>query len=329
MAFTGIGFDGPLTEPNFGTGVPNWGTANMGVVGANDWVVTAHPSTPGGLNVSKGGGWCHGVTALSTAVEPITQASLPAAGQSRWDLLALRYDWQPPGGTVTLALVQGTAVEQIPGAATSAGGAGRQVFPGVVYDEPLALVQWVGGQSQPAQIRDLRTWSGTGGTIAKSDLVRSFLDALGTKLLINGSEWNLTLGLNDAPTWVPTQQILPVAVTIKTGTVTYWTVSGTVTLTRSGGLTRVDVDVQIRRVGPTATIPYDPATSLSAVIPVEARKNGLPAKILTVRFTGAGSTVEAAALLTIANGTLTLRGEANGSLIRQEQEGTLQCSYFI
>jgi hypothetical protein len=65
------------------------------------------------------------------------------------------------------------------------------------------LVQVTAGQTQPTSIIDLRTWSGDGGGIvAAHDLVRSFLNATGTRLNIGGVEWLRRSGANDTPEWV-------------------------------------------------------------------------------------------------------------------------------
>ena len=40
-----------------------------------------------------------------------------------------------------------------------------------------------------------------GGLVANHDLVRSFLNKTGTRLLINGTDWVRRVGLNDTPEW--------------------------------------------------------------------------------------------------------------------------------
>lgn len=195
------GFDGvPITEPQFGVSVSDWAT-QMGVVGAGDWKVSAG-TNPGQLNIAAGTGWGFGVTTVSDAIASVTQAALPAgAGAVRWDLVAMRRDWQPPGGTCTFVIVQGSTDKQLPASAAAPGSSGRQTFPGVVYDQPLALVQWTAGYTSPTAIVDLRVWAGNGGLVAKDDLVRTFMNRIGTTINIGSTTWVCRLGDNDTPTW--------------------------------------------------------------------------------------------------------------------------------
>jgi hypothetical protein len=202
MAITSYGgFDGvPITEPQFGVSIPNWAN-QMGVVGAGDWKVTAG-TNPGQLNIAPGQGWAHGVTAVTDAIESITQSSLPTGtGTTRWDLVAIRRDWQPPGGTVTPVIVSGSSSKQLPASAAAPASTGRQVFPGVMHDQPLALVQWTSGYANPTQIIDLRVWASNGGMVGRDALVRTFLDQVGTQITINGEEWVRELDANGSPKW--------------------------------------------------------------------------------------------------------------------------------
>jgi hypothetical protein len=195
------GFDGvPIPEPQFGTSISNW-ASQMGVVGAGDWQVTAG-SNPGQLNIAPGTGWAHGVTAVSDSITSVIQSSLPTGtGATRWDLVATRRDWQPPGGTGDFVIVQGSSSQQLPAAAAAPGSTGRQVFPGIIHDQPLALVQWTSGYSKPTKIIDLRVWAANGGMVARDALVRTFLDQVGTQITISGEEWVRELDTNGSPKW--------------------------------------------------------------------------------------------------------------------------------
>ncbi|MEZ2373128.1 hypothetical protein [Arthrobacter sp. RCC_34] len=194
-------------------------------------------------------------------------------------------------------------------------------------DQPLALVQWTAGQTQPTQIIDLRTWAGPGGIIAKDELALTFLDDIATKVSISNTTWQRVLGQNDVPAWSPSGKEFPIAMTVVSAGRTFWTVTGSVTVAYEGPAERVDVDVQIIRGYSNATIPYDPATELGALLPEDVRKTGARARILNVRFTGAGSTVECAAIVSVGSGALSLRGENAGTDIRVGHEATLSFSY--
>jgi hypothetical protein len=202
MAITSYGgFDGtPITEPQFGTSIPNWAT-QLGVVAAGDWKVTAGANA-GQVNIAPGTGWAHGVTTVSDAIASPIQSSLPTGtGATRWDLVALRRDWQPPGGTADFVIIKGSSTKQIPVAAAAPGSTGRQVFPGIIHDQPIALVQWTAGYSSPTSIIDLRVWAANGGMVGKDALVRTFLDQVGTQITINGEEWVRELDANGSPKW--------------------------------------------------------------------------------------------------------------------------------
>ena len=150
-----------------GERAPAIGASEYGVEQPGDFALTAHPTTPFTVNLAAGKAWGRGVFDTSTAVEPVT-CTAPAAGTTRWDLIAIRRDWRPlTGGPSALVAVPGGTSKQLP--------AGRQNNPGTVDDQPLYLVEWKAGQTQPNTIVDLRCWAGNGGMFAKDDLVRGYL----------------------------------------------------------------------------------------------------------------------------------------------------------
>jgi hypothetical protein len=228
------------------------------VKAAGDWKVTAG-ANPGQLNVAAGTGWGQGVMDTTTAIETVTQATLPSSG-TRWDLVVRRRDWTPPGGTTSLVIIQGTSTEQLPP---------RTQNPGVTDDQPLALVQWTAGYTSPTSIVDLRVWAGNGGMVAKDQLALSYLARVGARVTIAGQKWAYVLDSNDSPLWVD-----EVAETTPMLTLGGWTVTGDVTrqllsdgryrYTASGILVRTAAAVAIDRGGlklgqiiPTAWAPSD------------------------------------------------------------------------
>ncbi|MDQ4502189.1 hypothetical protein [Sinomonas sp. ASV322] len=209
MAITSIGYDGPITEPGLASLLPNSGGMQWGVIGAGDWAVTPHPSTAQALNIAPGVGWGPGVIDTSNAIETI-QCDPISLGQTRWDLIAMRRNWQPAGGQSRFVAVKGTSAKGLPGKAvapTPLSNTQRQVFPGIVEDQPLALVQWTGGQSQPTAVVDLRLWGANGGMVAKSDLVLTYLDRVGSTVTIEGDVWQCTLGANDTMAWTKSTRL--------------------------------------------------------------------------------------------------------------------------
>jgi hypothetical protein len=62
-------------------------------------------------------------------------------------------------------------------------------------------VQVTAGQTQPTAIVDLRCWASNGGMVAKDDLVKGYLNQIGTCVSINGTEWRYVPGANDVAQW--------------------------------------------------------------------------------------------------------------------------------
>jgi hypothetical protein len=193
MAFTSIGYDGTVNERQWAELVPSAGSSTYGIKEADDLKVTAVPGQPLMLSVASGTGWGHGVMDTETANTTITCDAITSG--SRWDLIALRRNWQPlAGGPTSAVKVTGTFEKKIPDA--------RKVQPGVEDDQPLALVQWTAGQTQPTQIIDLRCWAGNGGVVANDLLALGYLSKPGASVLIAGERWDYIIGPNDIASWV-------------------------------------------------------------------------------------------------------------------------------
>jgi hypothetical protein len=182
-----------VTEIKWAKAHPHIGAAHYGVDGPTDFAVSAHPSTPYAVNVEAGKAWGRGVFDESTAVETVT-CDAPTSG-TRWDLICLRRNWAPSaGGPTSVTSVAGGTLKAIPG--------DRQNTPGSLDDQPLALVQWTYGQTQPTSIVDLRCWAGNGGVLAKDQLALSYLGQIGAAVKIGADHWSYELGANDIPGWV-------------------------------------------------------------------------------------------------------------------------------
>ncbi|PRB44345.1 hypothetical protein CQ020_03810 [Arthrobacter sp. MYb23] len=198
MAFTSIGYDGTVNESQWAALIPSAGSSEYGVKGAGDLKVTAVPGQPLMVSVAAGTGWGHGV--LDTQTTNVTITCDAISSGTRWDLIALRRNWQPLAGGPTAAVkVTGATEKTIPAA--------RKSTPGVEDDQPLALVQWKAGQTQPQEIIDLRCWAGNGGLIAKDSLALSYLTRLGATVTIDKSIWTYAPGANDMPGWVSSSSL--------------------------------------------------------------------------------------------------------------------------
>lgn len=199
MAITSAGYDGTVDEVQWAALIPSAGSSEYGVLGSLDFNVTAHPTTAYAVNVSAGTAWGHGVLDVSDSVVAV-QCDAPAAGVIRWDLICARRDWRPlAGGPTSITKVNGGATADIP--------AGRNNTPGTVDDQPLFLVQWTGGQTQPTAYIDLRCWAGNGGLTARNDKVRSYLTRIGTQIEILGVQWQRRVDGTGSAEWVKLGQI--------------------------------------------------------------------------------------------------------------------------
>ncbi|WP_457948319.1 hypothetical protein ACTAQI_20365 [Pseudarthrobacter sp. alpha12b] len=202
VAFTSKGYDttvdNPYTEASWAEAHPVIGSATYGVRSPLDWKVTAVAGQDRTVSINAGRGFGHGVTDKTVDNDTIQLATISSG--SRWDLIVARRDWTPTAGVTKFEKVNGGATATIPG--------GRLYGPGNIDDQPLALVQVTAGQTQPTAIIDLRTWTGDGGgLVANHDLVRSYLNQVGTRININGVDWVRRVGENDTPEWVKGTEI--------------------------------------------------------------------------------------------------------------------------
>lgn len=208
--------------------------ALYGVVGANDLALTPHATTPYAVNLSPGKFWAHGVWDESTDVS-LVQSVAPANGAIRWDLIAARRDWQPTGGGPTSFIsVRGGSTASIPGS--------RETRPGVIDDQPLYLVKWRGGQTQPEQIIDLRCWASNGGVEVVDRLALSYLETPGAAVKLGSTVWRYEPQGNGVWGWSGSSGV---ALAWSAG----WEVQGEVSRepASTGGLNRHRVGVKLRR----------------------------------------------------------------------------------
>lgn len=186
-----------------------------GISGKDDFALTAHPTTPYAVNIGPGTAWGRGVWDDVTGTTRVDSAA-PAQGVTRWDLIALRRDWQAVGGgPSSLVSIAGGATQGIP--------SGRRNTPGTVDDQPLYLVQWVGGTTQPKTIIDLRVWSGPGGLEIAHELARSYLEFPGANVKLDKAIWMYERQGNKTWGWAKYQLVDGDASLIRDGYVVVWT----------------------------------------------------------------------------------------------------------
>jgi hypothetical protein len=194
MAIISVGYDGAVTESQWADMIKKVGSAEYGVVGLNDWRVEPVPSADRTISIATGKGWGHGVFDENTASVTI-QLDTVSSG-SRWDLIVMKRDWTGVGGSSTFVKVNGTSAMEIP--------VGRISGPGVIDDQPIALVQVNAGQTAPGTIVDLRVWAGSGGVTMVHDLALTYMaSSLGTHILDsgNGMKYQRRVGPDGNPLW--------------------------------------------------------------------------------------------------------------------------------
>lgn len=158
---------------------PSIGLSKYGVHSPTHWQVTAVAGQDRTVSIAAGMG--HGVGVTDKTADPQPIQLDPSDAGPRWDLIALRRDWN----TAESKFVK------VNGGPTRKVTLARNSTPGNIDDQPLALVKVDG--AQPLEIVDLRTWAGDGGTIVANDeMVKEFLNKAGTQITINGAGWTRT-----------------------------------------------------------------------------------------------------------------------------------------
>lgn len=194
MGFITAGYDGTVDEVQFAEILHRYS-----VVGPDDFKATTQAGDRI-VAISDGVALGPGTRDVATAIPNIQFA---AASGTRWDLVVLRRDWQPPGGASSIAIVQGGSTKDYPALGTAATNWNRR--PGIMDDQPLYL-QEVNGTLLGQRV-DLRCWAAHGGLSAKDDMVRTYLDRVGTEVNINGAIWQLQSGANGIQEWAKASEI--------------------------------------------------------------------------------------------------------------------------
>ena len=193
MAIISVGYDGAVSESQWSDMIKKVGSAEYGVVGQNDWKITPVTGADRTISIAPGKGWGHGVFDENTA--PVQIQLDPVVSGTRYDLIVMRRDWTAAGGSSTFVKVNGTSEVKIP--------IGRTKGPGVIDEQPIALIQVNAGQTAPGAIRDLRVWAGNGGMVMWHDLCLGYLESIGTQIMDcgNGKKYQRVLGADGNPLW--------------------------------------------------------------------------------------------------------------------------------
>src|SRR5699024_5215556 len=188
MALVSVGYEGTVDYPDYARSVTQG--ARYTVEGPNDWHVT--PVTSGAdrtVRVAAGTGRGWGIRDTESSSTDI-QLDAPASG-SRWDLIVAHRDWST--GVTDFRAVQGGLSRAIPS---------RDTDPGVVDDQPLALIRVTAGEQYPTDHVDLRCWSGDGGLVAVTRLALDYLEVPGTRVTFDdGVTYTRVLEPNGTASW--------------------------------------------------------------------------------------------------------------------------------
>lgn len=196
MAITSIGYDGTVDETQFGSLIKYSASSEFGVSSQNAFYASVvagqhlQVKIKGGTLDDPAAAWTSGLVDVMDADETLQLENITSG--SRWDLIAMRRNYQPPGGESKLVVIKGGSSKSIPA---------RNTNSGVLEDQPLWLVKVQAGSSIVTEFVDLRIWARNGGVVANDDMVRGLLYKLGTEININGKVWQLVPGPNQTASW--------------------------------------------------------------------------------------------------------------------------------
>jgi len=311
MAITTAGYDGTIDEVQLADMLHRYS-----VEGPDDLKATTQP---GDRIVAIGNGTALGPGTVDVCTN-LPTIQFAAATGTRWDLVVLRRDWQPPGGVSEIKIIEGGSLKGYPTVGTALNQWNRR--PGIMDDQPLYL-QEVNGTLLGARI-DLRCWAGHGGLVAESEEAKTYLEVLGAELRVGTKNYQYVRGDNGVPGWViegePTSHT-PVSAT-------GWSVTGDITSEPAGSKRRITIDVNVKRTGPAFTLGYEEWEFLIPLIPVAVRSTIPPVKYLPIIITGGGNHINAAATVN-PNGSLTIRSTSGSYGFTTNALFTINLSYFI
>lgn len=140
-----------------------------------------------------------GVMVKSDAVESVVFDDVTTAGQTRWDAVVLRRNWT--SNTASYVVVKGTAAANAPQVVPT-----LNDNPGVLHDQPLALVQITNGNTIPTQVVSLRLPASkvyTAESLAALPTPTTALYGIEV-VLADGSRYRCGLDASNNPAWVAT-----------------------------------------------------------------------------------------------------------------------------
>lgn len=190
-ALSSLGYDGITVNEVAWARLARYMGAEYAVGGASDLKVTAVAGADRAVQIASGEAFGQGV--LDEFDTATIQLPSVASG-TRWDLITVRRDWQPPGGTSHIDYLTGTTGKTLPAGRISGA-------PGVEDDQPIALVQCSSTSTMPTAIVDLRVLKGAGGLRGFDELAKTYLDQIGEVLRIGSDIWVCDVDSVGNPAW--------------------------------------------------------------------------------------------------------------------------------
>jgi hypothetical protein len=278
VAITTAGYDGTIDEVQLADMLYRYS-----VEGPDDYKATTQA---GDRIVAIGNGTALGPGTVDVATNLPTIQFASATG-TRWDLVALRRDWQPPGGLSEIVIIQGGSAQDYPAVGTATTSWNRR--PGIMDDQPLYLQQ-VNGTLLGARI-DLRCWEAHGGMVAASESALGYLERIGARVKVGANIWSWEV-VNGVEGWVKT----PPAPILKAGKTTIHIAAGASSATKLLPFTGPSGQAEPFAVTPIVTVALNSnaagAASQLLVSCYSETTTGFTAKIQTNDNTSIGTTYD-------------------------------------
>jgi hypothetical protein len=166
------------------------------VKGPSDWKVSIVTGSTRTISIAPGEGFGYFILDRTLVAHTIGLAA--AATADRWDLVTVRRDWSPetPGGETSFHILPGAAT----GAVANPRPVGYANTPGVLADQPLALVRIRANQPLPQEIIELRMTASK--MLRASHLLALDPDApLGSRVEVAGREYVRDVNAQGALEW--------------------------------------------------------------------------------------------------------------------------------
>lgn len=182
MADQHIGYPGSVNASQLASWMPNVAAAQYSVEGLFDGQVVTNNVGDRGVTVKPGTIIGDGIMDVFTGNTNLNFGSVASGSPDRWDMVVLRRTWNATVGASTsiYTIIPGGPNKTLPA---------RNNNKGVLSDQPMALCRIKAGSTAVQEIIDLRCWASNGGVVAVHELVMTYLDQVGTSVIINGKEW--------------------------------------------------------------------------------------------------------------------------------------------